>query len=48
MFDMLQTRRSWEFGLAERLDPNTLIQILKLVMHLTDGIAFDPASGVVL
>ena len=37
-----------EFDLAERLDPNTLIQILKLVTHLTDGIAFDPASGVVL
>ena len=37
-----------EFDLAERLDPNTLIQILKLVTHLTDGIAFDPAGGVVL
>jgi len=37
-----------DFDLAERLDPNTLIQILKLVTHLTDGIAFDPASGVVL
>jgi len=37
-----------EFDLAERLDPNTLIQILKLVTRLTDGIAFDPAAGVVL
>ena len=37
-----------EFDLTERLDPNTLIQILKLVTFLTDGIAFDPASGVVL
>jgi len=37
-----------EFDLAERLDPNTLIRILKLVTHLTDGIAFDPAAGVVL
>jgi hypothetical protein len=37
-----------EFDLAERLDPNTLIQILKLVRHLTDGIAFDPAACVVL
>ena len=37
-----------EFDLAERLDPNTLIRILKLVTHLTEGIAFDPASGIVL
>ena len=37
-----------EFDLAERLDPNTLIQILKLVTRSVDGIAFDPASGVVL
>jgi hypothetical protein len=37
-----------EFDSAERLDPNTLIRILKLVTHLTEGIAFDPASGVVL
>ena len=37
-----------EFDLAERLDPNTLIRILKLVTRLTEGIAFDPASGVVL
>lgn len=37
-----------EFDLAERLDPNTLIQILKLISRLTDGIAFDPASGIVL
>jgi len=37
-----------EFGLVERLNPNSLIQILKLVTHLADGIAFDPASGVVL
>ena len=37
-----------EFDLAERLDPNTLIRLLKLVTHLTGGIAFDPASGVVL
>jgi len=37
-----------EFDLAERLDPNTLIRILRLVTQLTDGIAFDPASGVVL
>ncbi|MCL2349342.1 MAG: hypothetical protein FWC50_13915 [Planctomycetaceae bacterium] len=37
-----------EFDLAERLDPNTLIQILKLVTRLTGGIAFDPASGLVL
>ncbi len=37
-----------EFDMAERLDPDTLIRILKLVSHLTDGIAFDPASGVVL
>ena len=37
-----------EFDLAERLDPNTLIRILKLVTRLTDGIAFDPAAGVVL
>ena len=37
-----------EFDLAERLDPNTLIRILKLVTHMTEAIAFDPASGVVL
>ena len=37
-----------EFDLAERLDPNTLIRILRMIMQLTDGIAFDPASGVVL
>lgn len=37
-----------EFDLAEQLDPNTLIQILRLISRLTDGIAFDPASGVVL
>lgn len=37
-----------EFDLAERLDPNTLIQILRLITRLTNGIAFDPASGIVL
>jgi len=37
-----------EFDLAERLDPNTLIQILKLISRLTDGTAFDPAGGFVL
>ena len=37
-----------EFDLDERLDPNTLIRILKLVTRLTEGIAFDPASGIVL
>ena len=37
-----------EFDLAERLDPNTLIRILQLAVQLTEGIAFDPASGIVL
>lgn len=37
-----------EFDLAERLDPNTLIRILKLLTRLTEGVAFDPAGGVVL
>ena len=37
-----------EFDLAERLDPNTLIRILRLVTQLTEGIAFDPAGGVVV
>ncbi|MDR1959729.1 MAG: hypothetical protein LBQ54_11925 [Planctomycetaceae bacterium] len=37
-----------DFEQAERLDPNTLIQILKLVQQLCRGAAFDPASGTVL
>ncbi|MCL2623142.1 MAG: hypothetical protein FWD31_05675 [Planctomycetaceae bacterium] len=46
--EMKQDDEPDEFDLAERLDPNTLIRILKLVTQLTEGIAFDPASGVVL
>lgn len=37
-----------EFDLAEQLDPDTLIQILKLISRLTNGVAFDPAAGIVL
>jgi hypothetical protein len=33
---------------AEFLNPNALIQVLKLVSRLTGGIAFDPASGLML
>jgi hypothetical protein len=33
---------------TEIFNPNTLIQILKLISRLTGGIAFDPASGLVL
>jgi len=36
------------FDWTERLDPNILIKILKLVTRLTLGIAFDPAGGIVL
>jgi|GEM_PF-2299634 len=37
-----------EFEQAERLDPNTLILILKIVRRLCHGVAFDPASGTVV
>jgi len=37
-----------EFDSTEQLDPNTLILILKLISRITSGIAFDPASGIVL
>jgi hypothetical protein len=37
-----------EFDSTEQLDPNTLILILKLISRITSGVAFDPASGIVL
>lgn len=45
----LKDEEPWDdFERAEHLDPNTLIQVLKLVRQLCHGIAFDPASGIVL
>ncbi len=46
--DPLDEQEVWEFEQAGQLDPNTLILILQLLCRLTDGVAIDPASGVVL
>ena len=46
--EMQADDESNEFDSTEQLDPNTLILILKLISRITSGIAFDPASGIVL
>ena len=46
--EMQADDESNELDPTEQLDPNTLILILKLISRITSGIAFDPASGIVL
>lgn len=35
-------------GIIERIDPNTLVLVLETLCRTSDGVAIDPASGVVI
>jgi hypothetical protein len=45
--DRLEAERE-ESGIYERVDPDTLILVLETLCRLTNGVAIDPASGVII
>lgn len=46
--DFDATDPSEDSSILERIDPNTLVLVLEVLCHLTDGTAIDPAGGIVI